>query len=260
MPGLFSPDKSGGQLSERRSVLPDIIESTEYEPNNRQTDIGNNTPKATVQDNTSIPLAAGNHAPKVTVNLAMSGTLTPQTISYEGQITPSTIPIYQAGQDLQLSSWPHHNMLHKGHNTYSSFHGRNKFSIPGSVMSGNIFKDTFISLDNESRMLMKKREIMLLERERFEYQQLLDQEAFNSLPERSPRVQAPTKLAKALAALQNPELLSNDNLRDMDYSMADQKATEVIIDSILLMRIYNLQSNHTYEKERKKERKKERYK
>ena len=87
---------------------------------------------------------------------------------------------------------------------------------------------------------MTKREIMLLERERYEYQQLVDQEAFNSLPERSPRVQAPTKLAKALAALQNPEQFTNDSLRNMDYSVADQKATEVCILILLFKNSINM--------------------
>ena len=223
--GHTSSDKSG-RLSERRSVLPDIIESTERDHNKQSKYIENTTPKRTDKDNSLTELQTGDNTLKVANHVPQFGAVTPQSVSYEGHATPSTIPIYRAGQGFQLSTWSQQNLLHKGHSNISFLH-RSKDSLPGSVISSNIFYDAYFRRDNESRMLTKKREIMLLERERYEYQQLLDQEAFNSLPERSPRVQAPTKLAKALAALQNPEQFTNDNLRDMDYSMADQNAIEV---------------------------------
>lgn len=220
-----SSDKSG-RLSERLGVLPDIIESTERDQRTELKDIDNTTPKPKDKDNSLTAPNSGNSVLVVPNHVPQSTAVTPQSVSYEGHATPSTIPIYQAGRGLQVSTLSQQNLLNKGHSNVSILY-RSKDSIPGSLMSSNIFNDAYFRLDSESRMQMKKREIMLLEREKYEYKQLLDQEEFNSLPERSPRVQAPTKLAKALAALKNPEQLTNDSLRDLDYSMADLKATEL---------------------------------
>lgn len=215
---------SGGRSvrhSHSYNILPDIVESTEND--NHVMPKSNEPDKSNPADSAIVQQSAPNLRPG----------------------TPATLQTLRARQGYPLSTWPPPKLLQKGLSTMSVLH-KSKESLHGSVISNRIFNDIHLKLDNERRKSMKKREIMFLEREKYEYEQLLHQEEIHSLPDRSPRVQVPTKLAKALAALENPEQFPNDALKDMDYTEADQKATQVCngITSFTLFQISQLQLNH----------------
>ena len=196
---VISSDPPSG----RHSILPNIVETTEE----RQTDDKPNDHEA--------------HRTKLTSNTAQ------QLVPKDRPGTPARIQTVRARQGYPLSTWPPSNMLKKGLTTMSVLHD-SRASLADSLLSSKLFSNLNLTLDELSYKSMTKREIMLFERERCEYQQLLYQESISAVPERSPRVQMPANLTKAWRALQNSDQGSCSALKHLDYAEADTKATEVI--------------------------------
>ena len=110
--------------------------------------------------------------------------------------------------------------------TPRSYKYKTSMSQAGSLALSSIFSGQDLKIDPQNHKSLKQREVMLIQRERYEYQLLASQASLP--PERSPRVQIPSKLSQAWDALQNPDQTNaSSTIQYLDYTEADKKATEV---------------------------------
>ena len=110
--------------------------------------------------------------------------------------------------------------------TPRSYKYKTSMSQEGSLALSSVISEQDLKIDPQNFKSLKQREVMLIQRERYEYQLLASQASLP--PERSPRVQIPSKLSQAWDALQNPDQTNaSSTIQYLDYSEADKKATEV---------------------------------
>ena len=193
----------------QRSIVPNIVGSVEAE---HQSDDVSKAITKSEQDEQSI---------------SKSNITSPPTPKEGSEVIPARPMTTGVMQGYQLSALTLPNNQDERQIAKSVFH-KTSLLRPGSLISGRVFSELDLKFDTESNKSMKQREMMLLHRERYEYQQLIAQASI--LPERSPRVQMPTKLSLAWDALQNQDYTDTSSiLKQLDYTEADRKATEVIL-------------------------------